>query len=645
VAVKLRAAIFPEWHITESPHSITRHRDSPDIIDQIPQLRAVRQAEIEPGNIVPRAWTRERNDLPSRALWPSKNSMKLRSFSVTNYRSITRTGKLSMGDFTVLVGPNNEGKSNILRALSIALQVVSVGQRLSFRNARSRLLLGRPVSSYDWEADFPSNLRDVKPGGKSRFELEFELTGNDGDSFREATGSVLLTPLRVVIEFGRTGTPSIDVVIQGPAKKKLASKKTEIARFLSATLDFSYIPAVRQADWATGITSDIIDRELDALHETPEFKRLQGQIQTLERPVLESIGRGVRKTLAEFIPEVKDVSIKPDDSPRWNRPSSRDYLVLVDDGHVTQLERKGDGMQSLAAIALMHQTSESRASGRGLIFAVEEPESHLHAEAIHRLRLVLEEISRHSQIVITTHSAALVNRQQIANNILVQTSVARKAASLQEIREALGVRVSDNLVAADLILLVEGEEDVKLMGAILDASSAALAESRVSGRLALDSMGGASNLTYDAFRYKRLACNVHAFVDDDDSARAAVEKSRTEGALELTEINVASCPGRDQSEIEDLLSIETYKDRVRDECGLDVDVAEFRGGKEKWSSRVRSLLKAQGRSHLEVDVTHVKAVTHSACESQPGVALDQHLRGAFDALRSALERRLGYAPV
>ena len=39
--------------------------------------------------------------------------MKLNKFSVTNYRSITRNSKITLQDFTVLVGKNNEGKSNM----------------------------------------------------------------------------------------------------------------------------------------------------------------------------------------------------------------------------------------------------------------------------------------------------------------------------------------------------------------------------------------------------------------------------------------------------------------------------------------------------------------------------------------------------
>lgn len=52
--------------------------------------------------------------------------MKLSSFSVVNYRSITTARKIQTNNMTVLVGKNNEGKSNILRALTLAMDVMKM---------------------------------------------------------------------------------------------------------------------------------------------------------------------------------------------------------------------------------------------------------------------------------------------------------------------------------------------------------------------------------------------------------------------------------------------------------------------------------------------------------------------------------------
>ena len=53
--------------------------------------------------------------------------MKLKSFSVTNFRSITKAHHVNLSNTaTILVGKNNEGKSNLLKALSIAMEVMKL---------------------------------------------------------------------------------------------------------------------------------------------------------------------------------------------------------------------------------------------------------------------------------------------------------------------------------------------------------------------------------------------------------------------------------------------------------------------------------------------------------------------------------------
>ena len=47
--------------------------------------------------------------------------MKLVDLSATNYRSITNAHKITLQNLTVLVGKNNEGKSNLLTALNVAM--------------------------------------------------------------------------------------------------------------------------------------------------------------------------------------------------------------------------------------------------------------------------------------------------------------------------------------------------------------------------------------------------------------------------------------------------------------------------------------------------------------------------------------------
>ena len=43
--------------------------------------------------------------------------MRLEKLTIKNFRSITRASSVSFSNMTVLLGANNEGKSNVLRAL------------------------------------------------------------------------------------------------------------------------------------------------------------------------------------------------------------------------------------------------------------------------------------------------------------------------------------------------------------------------------------------------------------------------------------------------------------------------------------------------------------------------------------------------
>lgn len=133
--------------------------------------------------------------------------------------------------------------------------------------------------------------------------------------------------------------------------------------------------------------------------------------------------------------------------------------IEVDDGTVTSLEAKGDGVQSLVALGLRRHLLEESRERRTYIFAVEEPEAHLHPNAIHELRDVLRELSQIDQVIITTHSGLLANRSPLNSNIVVQRSKAFPAKNLSDIRNALGIRSHDNLLNAELVLLVEGDDD------------------------------------------------------------------------------------------------------------------------------------------------------------------------------------------
>jgi len=564
--------------------------------------------------------------------------MKIVTLSIRNYRSIDRADKLPLGDMTVFVGPNNEGKSNILQALVTALRIVT-GARTYRRHTAYRYDLRSVDTGFVWQRDFPVRLQEERPDGTSVLVLEFGLSDAERDEFREMVGSRLTGNLALRLRLRPDDTAAFEVSIQGPAKSVLSGKRQEIAAFVRNNLGFQYIPSVRTSEMTVEIVKQMLGRALSSLEQDPDYQDLLTRMQELQRPFLENLADSLRRTFAEFAPDIRSVELSTERQMRF--ALRRSCRVLIDDGTKTDLELKGDGIKSLTAIALMRHSSQTQSGGKSLILAIEEPESHLHPQSIHRLRAVLNEISGGHQVVITTHSPLLVNRQEVQRNIIVTSSKARPAKSLAEVRRTLGVRIADNLVSANFVLLVEGESDRRILQTWLSEISSVLKSAFEQGTLAIDLLHGTTSLAYKADLYKTLLCNVHACVDGDEEGRRAVEKAIQQGTLDESEYNRSICPGMREAEIEDLVCVDTYRVALEEQYGIDLSGRYFRNNRKKWSNRLKETSRRQGKDWTERIESQAKEIVADLVAQYGVSSLDDSRRGSIDALVAALERRLG----
>src|SRR5689334_20571469 len=189
--------------------------------------------------------------------------MQLVSFSVTNYRSITTAYKLPIGQSTVLIGPNNEGKSNILRALVTALGVLSNLSRIRIMQGRFRYAFSYE-GAYNWKKDYPVTLQDKNPNGESIFNIEFELTDNEIDEFVNEVKSTLNGTLPIQLTLGQKD-PGFHVLKRGPGAAALTKKAEAIARFVAKRIDINHIQAVRTASSAHRVVEEIVEKQLSAI--------------------------------------------------------------------------------------------------------------------------------------------------------------------------------------------------------------------------------------------------------------------------------------------------------------------------------------------------------------------------------------------
>lgn len=188
--------------------------------------------------------------------------MKLIAFSVTNFRSITTAYKIPIRDISILIGKNNEGKSNLLKALNIVMTTLRSYSEIDGRNRQRNYSSFRSNESnyYIWERDFPISLQNRKSNTESVFRIEFELTEDEILEFKSEIKSNLNGTLPIEIKIGKSFEPEISVIKKGRGSKTLNSKSKNIAKYIAKRIYFNYIPAIRTDQQAMQVVEDVMVR-------------------------------------------------------------------------------------------------------------------------------------------------------------------------------------------------------------------------------------------------------------------------------------------------------------------------------------------------------------------------------------------------
>lgn len=516
--------------------------------------------------------------------------MEIVSFSVTNFRSITDAKKIYFKKYTVLIGKNNEGKSNILKALACCMNIINQPREFQMRLRRKLRFYRDSSFYYDWERDFPIMYQSRKKGLKTIFKLEFQLSEDELKEFKELTKTrVNSKDLTLQIEIGPNNEMEIKLPKRGT--HSLTNKSLEILKYISSKITYNYIPARRQETETIQMIERSISKELRLMEENKEYKKALETINRLQEEKLNNISIEVKPILKEFIPSIKDVKIEFDEDYSYNRVRERDISIMIDDGTLTNIEYKGDGIKSLMALAILNNRTNDNTTS---IIAIDEPEAHLHPGAMNELSKTLKKLSEDNQIIISTHSQIFMNKENIKSNILVNAGKAKPAKNIHEVRELLGIKMSDNLMNSEYILLVEGESDKIILTKILCSMSEKMKRYINDGSFSIYAVGGASKIEYNLNIFNNQFCKCYIFVDNDAEGNNAIEKAVETGQIERKNTNICICQGMKESEIEDCFIKDIYMDEIMKRYEIDINVSEFKNS-EKWSKRMKKVFNSQGQ--------------------------------------------------
>lgn len=390
------------------------------------------------------------------------------SLHVDNFRSLYQF-QTEMRPFTVLIGRNDAGKTNIIKALQLLLNEDTT----------------QFVDSYAWS----------RAAKSPRYPRQLQLTGQvrtPGSTIgiRRRVTIYKDQPAQSILQTQCDGdwcdiTP--EIALQLPILYYLKPRTGALQEAFDPKVENNIYSLIKE--WMPAELAQ--ERDLHKLMRgyAPDENNLAAYVKFMQEQVYGRLQYA-------FPSDFPLLQLNPD----FRTPNDRGRLFVRELTHAgankalfrLPLDHHGTGLISVVAmvlsVAVLRVHSRQNLSGKPLVFAIEEPEVHLHAQAQRTLLNYLQWLSRDHQTIVSTHSPLFVDRTDPQNVLVVRRASLKdektskeetfwKAGTTrvigggyrntwQEVRETLGVRLSDALMAGEFNLIVEGPTEEVLLPAM-----------------------------------------------------------------------------------------------------------------------------------------------------------------------------------
>jgi hypothetical protein len=283
----------------------------------------------------------------ARRRWPADNAaVRITSLRVVNFRSFVDMAPIELGRINVFIGPNNAGKSSLLRAV----YAMQGGAGDLFADVR----LDAATSSIEVGLADIHGVRAWGQGGECGegvLRIEIQASGSSTNfNLRAADGS-------------NFGLPAL------PAREP----------------DHVFVPYLSRRK-AIAYQEDV--REEYALQVSPQFDYLAAKLSRLGNFAFPA-GQRYRETCEAVLGFV--VTAVP--STNGQRPGA--YLP---DRRTIPLDQMGEGVPNVVGLLADLALSDNK------ILLIEEPENDLHPRALKALLDLIEESAGSNQFLVSTHS-------------------------------------------------------------------------------------------------------------------------------------------------------------------------------------------------------------------------------------------------
>ena len=398
----------------------------------------------------------------------------LSSVHIQNYKSIKEVS-LPLGPFTILLGPNNSGKTSILEAINLGLTSSVVDEEDFHQDCK-----GGPADKIIIDLIF-------EPGGDALvFSDEWcvfsQSVQNSGSGDKEWFG------IRTIINWDEEQEKYVNnkrFLLTKPLNGAEPTLGAEVPKrqlnylpvyFVNASRDLSLDIRDKRSTWYK-TTSGISIGKDDKKGIEDSIKAINDKL--LEKnPFLSGLAQEIEKGFNEKDGTVNVLPINRDVEQLY-----KGVGIYYSNQHCEQIsiESLGLGTRSWAVFSVFKNVIGNRnalADRNGMpcspILLVEEPEAHIHPQKQHTLLKEIRDVE--SQTVVTSHSSFILSKETLNSIVRVDMEGgSTKASPLKlekdEIDEA-GYRFLRNggdCFFAKMLVFAEGESEMRLLPCLFEA--------------------------------------------------------------------------------------------------------------------------------------------------------------------------------
>ncbi|WP_049892747.1 ATP-dependent nuclease [Halobacterium salinarum] len=378
-------------------------------------------------------------------------SMRISSFTVRNFKAIEEQ-TLEFGEYNILIGKNDVGKSSVLEAIDLLLNF-GTPDRSDFHmlDESNTIILG-------------CEFEEISDTLKEKLTDDY-LDGDNLTIKARHTSSSGRTPDELYIndEEVESGTIQIDddELSKSDSREYINQQLSETVTVL-AERDHESATSLTQGSWLTRVMSPVFSSD--------SLSKQKQEIRSELEDELKEIKASLNEVLSDQHPHINNVRI---DLGNIDLSKAVSPKIEVRDDNVDEwmpLSERGSGVGNQFILSMMKSYADSELDG-GYYVLYEEPENSLHPSAVRDMGQALREIaSQGNQVIITTHSQALIDTHEDGNLIVAsndhgEAEFKRVIDDGFEAIEAIGAKNSD-ILQSDYVLYTEGPSDAAVIEVI-----------------------------------------------------------------------------------------------------------------------------------------------------------------------------------